>query len=387
MEKTYAYDWLDKLCSYHLNPELVYPGAIGKEEAIHLTAQITMEVERVEQQLKSAFFTIRKGNELSVLVHKYHDMLVVMMNKVLKYRNHVHSMTTGLHQTLVFLLNKLEGLLRFFEQHFSSYMNKGFRVPQLRLIQVKRNLLDKWDALQQEVTGQHGNGGMLNLVHDVLLEFIGRIDQLAFVTVREEQYHISLLDDLVHHCSNDKLLCEMIIYRNLNSKSSTRYFTNKLDMQVNRLGTFEEKLDMLRLDHKALQQLPENPELIYNPNYPGLKEYLCDYIENEILYLEQKMKGFKPLDMPSAELPTFKVMCNLSTDQIAVVLRAADDSRVVAARSLNAVFKAIVPYLSTPKKKDISWQSVRTKSYDTESRDKEIAIAALEEMIKRIRDY
>jgi hypothetical protein len=70
-----------------------------------------------------------------------------------------------------------------------------------------------------------------------------------------------------------------------------------------------------------------------------------------------------------------------------LILRATDESRILKARSMSHIFKTIVPHLSTPFKKDLSYQSVRSKSYNAEERDKEIAIQTLEKIIKKIRTY
>ena len=82
-----------------------------------------------------------------------------------------------------------------------------------------------------------------------------------------------------------------------------------------------------------------------------------------------------------------KLLCILSVDQMALLLRSADDLKIIMARSLNAVFKAIVPHLSTPYQENISWDSMRSKSYNAETRDKEIVIQTLEQMIKKIKEY
>jgi hypothetical protein len=57
------------------------------------------------------------------------------------------------------------------------------------------------------------------------------------------------------------------------------------------------------------------------------------------------------------------------------------------ARSLNSVFKNIVPFLSTPYQENISYDSMRSKSYSAESRDKEIVTETLQQMIKKINEY
>ncbi|WP_268224959.1 hypothetical protein [Sinomicrobium oceani] len=82
-----------------------------------------------------------------------------------------------------------------------------------------------------------------------------------------------------------------------------------------------------------------------------------------------------------------KIVCNLSTDQTALVLRAADELRILQAKSMRHVFKTIVPHLSTPHKKDLSYDSLRVKAYTPEEKDKEVAIAQLQRMIKKIEEY
>lgn len=82
-----------------------------------------------------------------------------------------------------------------------------------------------------------------------------------------------------------------------------------------------------------------------------------------------------------------KVLCNLSTDQTALVLRAADELRIIQARSMRRVFKTITPYLSTPHREHLSYDAMRVSAYKAEDKDKEVAIAQLKRMIEKIKGY
>lgn len=88
-----------------------------------------------------------------------------------------------------------------------------------------------------------------------------------------------------------------------------------------------------------------------------------------------------------SEIIRYKILCSLSVDQIGLILKAADDTGLIQARSLSQVFKSIVPFFSTSNKTDISFDSMRSSTYHPEASDKEKAIAALERMIGKIRDY
>jgi hypothetical protein len=72
---------------------------------------------------------------------------------------------------------------------------------------------------------------------------------------------------------------------------------------------------------------------------------------------------------------------------LALILRAADQSRLILAKSMNAVFKTVVPYIRTEHKESLSPSSVRASSYSPEQIDKDKAINALQKMIDLIKDY
>ncbi len=104
------------------------------------------------------------------------------------------------------------------------------------------------------------------------------------------------------------------------------------------------------------------------------------------LYLQAPMSNFKE-KQPAPTAPNFKVFCKLTVDQMGIILKAADDSKLILSRSISLVFKTIVPHLSTANKKDISWDSMRSNSYHPEEADKEAAIRELDKLIQIIRKY
>lgn len=92
-------------------------------------------------------------------------------------------------------------------------------------------------------------------------------------------------------------------------------------------------------------------------------------------------------DSEPAEQTFFdKVLCALSADQLGIVLKSTFDVKLILGKSFRKVCKALAPFLSTPWKTDISWDTIRSIAGQAEPRDKEIAIEFLEKMILKIRD-
>jgi hypothetical protein len=155
-------------------------------------------------------------------------------------------------------------------------------------------------------------------------------------------------------------------------------------------------MDTLLFYQKAFNQLHRQPGLIFNPKYHDLQTVLHNWFKQEISYMERKFDlSVVPLygkpenveQKTKQDIEKQKVMCVLSTDQTSLILRAADELRILIAKSMNEVFKTIVPHLSTPYKKELSYDAMRSKSYAAEDRDKAIAIQALERIIKKIKEY
>jgi hypothetical protein len=120
---------------------------------------------------------------------------------------------------------------------------------------------------------------------------------------------------------------------------------------------------------------------------------IIGYLDELSHTIEKRYTAYLPKMIVAVEEPAspnsriFKIICELSVDQMGIILKAADDVKLLLSRSLSMVFKSIVPYLSTAHKSELSWDSMRSNSYHPEERDKEAAIAALEKLIKKIREY
>ncbi|MDX6192070.1 hypothetical protein SGQ83_22210 [Flavobacterium sp. Fl-318] len=108
----------------------------------------------------------------------------------------------------------------------------------------------------------------------------------------------------------------------------------------------------------------------------------ANYLNKPLPIIEKKIYESSVIESSSN-----KVLCKLSTDQTALILRASDELKILISKSMNHLFKTIVPFLSTPNKVDLSYNAMRSKAYIFEERDKRIAIETLERMIKQIKEY
>lgn len=147
---------------------------------------------------------------------------------------------------------------------------------------------------------------------------------------------------------------------------------------------------LLLLEKQAIQNLAAYPD-----GHPlaATGENIIFYIQNMGIAFKNRYGKYIDSSISEAGLTppqsvvVSKILCKLSADQIGVILKAADDTKLLLASSLSVVFRSIVPFLSTDKIKNLSWDSMRKRTYHIEQMDKEVAIATLEKLIVKIREY
>jgi hypothetical protein len=145
------------------------------------------------------------------------------------------------------------------------------------------------------------------------------------------------------------------------------------------------RLLQLQLQHN-LQLYPKNCKL-----RPTVNKLLGLLNEME-LSLRTRYQRYLPDAVQPPETPDpaglmNKILCALSADQIGILIRAAFDVKLIIGKSFRKVCKAIAPFISTPWKDEVAWDTIRSHAGRPEDRDKAIAIETLEKMIVQIKGY
>lgn len=213
--------------------------------------------------------------------------------------------------------------------------------------------------------------------------------------IQQQEYPFAKLDELVEVRLNPSAWREfgpiaqedITEIRALFASECDRIWANLKALVFSLLS--EEKIKIAIGQHLLVtahlkSQIRESLPGISADRYPGLDTFLT----SQLARLESLIRSrYAVYCGPGAPEVRYKILCALSVDQMGLILRAADDTRLIQAGSLNQVFKTIVPYLSTSNKTDISFDSMRSSTYHPEAPDKEKAIAALERMIDKIKGY
>lgn len=392
MSNVYPLEWLDSLIVQTLNPKKTNVSALSEKDLALISENAQKESQRIQVLIKNEIFAMFRKRQIRLLVRKYHSNLIFLLDTVIENQNFKELKTNRLSQLIEQLIEVLDEMLCFIENRFTYYLSMDERVPITYLIVSRKELKVKLTRLKALSAKNEKDKEKIQIVIDAFTESIESKTQNK-VTFRQIRYERDLLKALNNQDYTAKgetffgTADQILIAMNFNCRKYIRLMTEEILKNIEKEKDSALRLELLILYYKDFNHLTSNEKITFDPSMENIRHVLDNWFKNEIAYWEKKKELGSAVRQAKSKSVEEKVECDLSADQIGLILRAADESRLIKARSMNLVFQSIIPYLSTAFKKDLSYQSVRSKSYNAEEKDKETAIAGLEKMIRKIRSY
>jgi hypothetical protein len=398
----YLLEWLDMLISVTLNPEKTDISTIRTDQFQYVLNNLNIERDNFKKCMMSHVFSGNDAGQIKTLICQYHDTLIILLDQTLRNQTFITSRESEINNVINSIIAVLDELLTFMETRFSKYLSLIERAPTTYAIVSGKELGNRLRKLKGRLGGQVSSTSKIEIVLKRIGHFSTTICQQREVTFKDVLYQKELLnglEDVVTKDLSDEIyspLDNLLIYLNFNSKAYINRLSEQLAAKINAGNSTSEKMEILLVYFKAFNQLHKKPEVVLNVNYHDLTTIMDNWFSQEMLYLEKKLhlsviplqgEAESPIAKEEMPKPKQKVLCIMSTDQMGLILRAADELRVLVAKSMSEVFKTIVPHLSTPYKDDLSYDGMRSKSYVAEERDKQIVIETLERIIKKIKEY
>ncbi|PLK44960.1 hypothetical protein [Emticicia sp. TH156] len=398
-ENSYIFEWIDSLISQILDPHRKDFLILSEEQMAELTIKIQQENIRLKSLIRHQLFSLTNQLKKQVLISQYYSALTLLLNQVLHYRKDNPFQQNAMEQAVYLIQSSLEELLSFIETRYFILIDPEVQVSATCYEAIQKEMKVRVQALTNRLDPEYLKDASLRVILQRLYRFIeGRLPP-GKVTYRTVFYKKALLKGLEelqwkkNEPEDFSELDKLLIYLNFNSKAYINLLITYFKGNGWESRTVVEKISRLQFFHKAFKQIHPKPKIILNPQYYGLQTIINNWFEQEITYLKETLH--LPVSPSTAigglqdTLPKVKqkVLCNLSSDQLALILRAADEAKILVAHSMSEVFKTIVPHLSTPHKEELSYNAMRVRTYNVEDRDKEIAIAMLETIIKKIKTF
>lgn len=393
MNSKYPLEWLDNLILERMDPNRSDAGQMSEAEVELISEDLEKESKRIQVRIKNEIFGLCRKRQIRLQIRKYHSTLIFLLDVMSDRQQNEAFQAAFLLRCGEAVMSCLNGLLSFLEHRYSNYLSLDERMPLTYLLVTRKELQVKLKSLKKVKSVDEEVVGVLNLLAEELADLIS-VKSRSRVTFRQMLYERNLLNEILSIESFGEglfsQLDQKLIGLNFNSSAYINLLTERVGSKLEKIESLSEKSSMLGFYFKEFSQIHSNEKLFFSAELQPVKAIVENWFSHELSYLEKQMElaaASNDRREGAAEKYESKVECDLSADQIGIILRAADEARVVKSRSMNLVFQRIVPHLSTAFKRDLSYQSVRSKSYNAEESDKNIAIRTLEKMIRKIQTY
>jgi len=397
MIKMYPLEWFDSLIinSFDAGSSSM---SVSENELEILNERIVSESKKIKIHIKNSFFELKSKRQIRLLIRKYHSSLVFLIDRTAEIRRTGQFNSAQFNKIFDLIVNTLDDLLSFVEIRYSAFMSLDQRVSYSYFSVWKKETLNALRNLNRIKESKADHNPELEFVADLLAAPLHNSRNTKF-TYRQILYYRDIITELQkfkHTISGAECVSDldfMLIGMNFNSREYAEKLAAKIGRYLEGFENLSERLEKLLYICSRLAKINPNLKLTFNPSQQNLISFLEYWFSSEIRYIEKKaaiemqQQTVNYAGSEFVEQADSKLECILSGDQIGLILRATDEARIIKAKSMNYIFKSIVPYLSTPVKRNLSYQSVRSKSYNAEERDKEIAIESLEKIIRKIKTY
>ncbi|NWL02879.1 hypothetical protein DM790_18810 [Flavobacterium collinsii] len=377
----------------------MYIDSLTDNDIAVISENISKESIKIQVHIKNEVFSLKKKRHIRVTVRQYHSTLIFLLDSIMENRTEKVIQSDKMRKLADLLISNLDYLISFIEDRFSYYLSLDERVPITYLMVCRKELALKLQRISKRNLSTEPDKVTIKRVVKILQNAI-EAENGKKLTYRRILYFRELLKLLEEH--NDDMenlsiftpLDELLIDHNFNSVQYISILTERMTEQIYTTEKQSAKLNLLLLFFKDFKQLHSNVKITFDASHQNIKDVLENWFVSEISFLQnrdeietQDISSSKKNSNPSHLADQNKIQCTLSSDQMGLILRATDETRILKAKSMSLIFKTIVPYLSTPFKRNLSYQSVRSKSYNPEEKDKEFVIKTLEKIIKHIKEY
>jgi hypothetical protein len=369
--------------------------AFSERDEAGILQEALQETDKIRSALVAQVFQFTKEKEIELFIQNYQEALTHLLDQLYRQQPGLAQSSPAQVAFYESFYQPILGLLSFIEDRFSAYFDKNVPVPAIYLALTREEIKGKLFPLSALLSASGEHPAFAQKIITALSAFAEN-PAPGTVTYQDIIYRKDLireLEDIESWPVQPHLfsgLTQLLIYLNYNDKEYINNVVNGFVREMNSLEDANDKIDRLLLYSKILNQLPCKPDSALHRKHPSVKTQLNNWMAEELYYQEKKLgqlQGSLPAGTSPVPGTKLKVVCHASVDQLGVFFRAAADIDLITTPSQRALFEQITPFLSTPYKKGLSADSMRSKSYSPEKKDVEAVKDLLMQLYKKITQY
>jgi hypothetical protein len=267
---------------------------------------------------------------------------------------------TGTDAGALIFQEDIQDTLDFIDDFFDNYFGEEKKVPFSYLKLRKEDLRRQTEILDAAVAR---NEVLDKSVTEIVISSISKFleSKARIISYRELAYKKELLKVLLLENSMQSTfhLREALYSINYNEDNFIAYEFSLLRAITETVPTKKEKIALLKLEQKAINQFPLKIATGFSANMPALKQQINSWIDEEIKYLAS---DFVPdPNISTATENENKIHTSLSVAKLALIMRILVVDKIIINKKIVPMLRVAARTFTSLQKEDIASGSLETK--------------------------
>lgn len=366
-----------------LNPANGIVSALNKEAICELIGQSAAEAERVKADLIKEMVNKSEIGDKHQYIQLNQAILIHLLDKLHFYTQcpEIENETLCLYKEVN---HHLKSTLDFIEKFFNKYFDYNERVPAAYLLASINDV-----ARQLEV--MKGSSAFSNAIEpeltNILIKNFEKFCSKTTITYNELSYQKELMNILLTDgvLQSEKKVKEILFCFNFNDSEFIDYLYSKLRQLIEASSNQSEKITVLRIEQKNLNQLAVKRNSCLSCREPSVKEQVNQWIEEEVKFFSIDVKA-RVMDS-TIDKAHQNVHTIFKGPEIYLLHKAFVDSGGAPTETYKSLLEKTSPRISNKNQKGFSAESLKKASDKLDPESKENVKKFLQRMIRNIDSY
>ncbi len=388
----YPLDPLDGLVSDLIAASRMEPDDFSISGANDLLRELDREIIRIQNTLIKQVFQLSRAKEIERLVQHYQAAMTRFLDRLYEQDTGIQISKPALRMGYDGFYQSILSLLSFIEERFSKCFDVGEKVPDVYFALATKEMKEQGRTIFNLKSFKERDQVVLDLIAAGYWRFLENSSRklISFADLIYRKMLLKELEDVqVSESENSfSVLEQLLIYVNYNDKEFIQHMVDRMAASLGEPPDVRDQIELALQYGKDLNQLPLKPTSSLFTKHPSVADQLGRWLCEEIYFLERRMNMFA-ISGTRTTLSEKKALveCRVPVDQLGIFFRAASDTKLLFSPSQKKLFEQIAPYLSTPRRSNLSADSMRSKSYNPERKDIEGVKNLLMVMYKQLAKY
>lgn len=338
---------------------------------------VAAECKRIKKSFAFCVWELENSQQRFHFVQYHQHRLTILIDELFRISNQENEkpgFNSRISTEAFFLYNQLEDILNLIQNELSKYFSLDAKMPEPHKAKVIKRIQEKHEDIQTLMNGKE-NVLIGTCSNHIKVLLVGKDPKATYRKVHYIEMLVESIGSLLKNQDTDFPEGEiqtLLISIDFNSIEYFKYYTKLIQDQIAELDSDAERLEKLAFHNKRINQIQSIHDLVYELDSKGIKSQICEWISEEVQFLERKRDLISASHIAENDLvkKDFKLEFDMSVSQFAFFIKSFIETGVIQNKNISELIRFLSKFVKTKRSENISYESFRIKYYNVEDSTK-----------------